>query len=294
MKIYQASLTLRVLLAYHELFPERKLNVLKSFGTLNNESYDFCVTHRDKIGSLILDSGTWTLNNAKSDVKDRITLQNYLDYAKTVRPYYDLVFNFDSNFTEEGFEENYANQLTLERAGLDPVPVVHDICGDEIEHYLGKGYRSLALGSFQMKSVKNLEFVMDRLRGANVKIHLFGNTRFDFLANFPIDTCDSAEWAHTGAYGFIRYWDLGKEDFNKEVKIYLEEYLDVSKKRKETLSDFEHRTELLAYLKNELGVPEHDLLGDDGAFFKQLVNVHYYAKLEEIVNRIHRQRGFIK
>jgi hypothetical protein len=39
-------------------------------------------------------------------------------------------------------------------------------------------------------------------------------------------------------------------------------------------------------------VTEPDLLGPDGDFYKQLVNLHYYVRLEDILNHIHRQKGF--
>ena len=75
-------------------------------------------------------------------------------------------------------------------------------------------------------------------------------------------------------------------------KIYMEEYLDVNKKHKFTYSSYEFREELDKYLYKTLGVTEGDLLGPNGAYYKQLVNLHYYVQLEEIINQIHREKGF--
>ena len=181
MRLYLASLNMWVRRKYNELFPDKKLNVLRSFGLLNNEAYSFCVTHRNKIDSLILDSGTWTLNNAKPEVSKHITLNNYKDYAHTTGKYFDFYFNFDSNFTDDGFEDNLYNQRTLEEMGLSPIPVVHQIEGEEIDYFLSKGYPRVALGSTQIKSVETLARVMDKFAGTGTKIHLFGNTKFDLI-----------------------------------------------------------------------------------------------------------------
>jgi hypothetical protein len=35
-----------------------------------------------------------------------------------------------------------------------------------------------------------------------------------------------------------------------------------------------------------------DLLGIDGALYKQLVNIHHYLNLQDKVNDIHREKGF--
>ena len=292
MKLYHASLTLKVFLKYHKLFPEKKLHALRTFGDLNHEMKAFCKTHRDKIGSLILDSGTWTLNNAKADLKHRLTCPNYINYLMEFKDHFDFYFNFDSDFLGDENDTNYQNQILLEEQGLKPVPVVHDIEGDEIEHYIDRGYPIVALGSSQIKNVDTLDSVMNKFKGTDTKIHLFGNARFKFISNFPIYSCDSTAWAQRGKWGFIYYWNPENDGIDKMDKIYMEEYLDVNKKHKFTYSSYEFREELDKYLYKTLGVTEGDLLGPNGAYYKQLVNLHYYVQLEEIINQIHREKGF--
>jgi len=292
MKLYHASLNKKTLLRYHELFPDRKLNVLRSFGQLNSENSAFCKKYRDKIGSLILDSGTWTLNKAKTDMSYVITLSNYKNYAKIVEPYYERVFNFDSNFTDDGFEDNYYNQLILQDADLEPVPVVHDIYGEEIDLYIGKKYDFVALGSSQITKVDILDYVMEKFKGTGIKIHLFGNSKFDFLTNFPIYSCDTAMWARTGGYGFIKYWNPKKDGKDKTDKIYLEEFIDPKREKKINYSSYEFREDLDEFMSKTLNVTYQGLMGADGAYNKMLVNTHYYAQLEDIVNQIHQEKGF--
>jgi hypothetical protein len=295
MKLYHASLVLKVLLKYHQLFPDKKLNVLRTFADLNPEMMEFCKTHRNIIGSLILDSGTWTLNNTKTELKNKITLLNYISYLEMFEDYFDFYFNFDSDFIGTADETNYLNQVELEGHGFNPVPVVHDIEGDEINHYTDKGcekYPIIALGSAQIKSVRTLDYVMSKFEGTGIKIHLFGHAKFDLITNFPLYSCDSTAWSHRGQYGFIHYWNPEKDVVNKTDKIYMEEYLEADKELKNTYSNYEYRNELDNYLYYTLGVTESDLLGPDGAFYKQLVNLHYYVQLEGIVNQIYRQQGF--
>jgi len=252
MKLYHASLNLKVLLKYHELFPDKKLNVLRTFGDLSHEMFEFCKTYRNIIESLILDSGTWTLNNAATELKNRITLPNYINYLETFGGDFDFYFNFDNDFIGDADETNYINQVTLEGNGLNPVPVVHDIEGDEIKHYTDKGcakYPIVAIGSTQMKNVRTLDYVMSQFEGTGIKIHLFGKCKFEFLANFPAYSCDSTAWSHRGQWGFIYYWNPNNEEegVDQTDKIYMEEYLEVGKERKITYSNYECRDELDNY-----------------------------------------------
>ena len=161
MRLYHASLSLKVIKWYSKRFPDKKLNVLRSFGLLDRDSYHFCTDWRHTINSLILDSGTWTLNNTNNQtLRKRLTLNNYKNYLSSAGKYFDFYFNFDSNFTDNGFATNLANLRELERAGYHPVPVIHDIYGNEIDYYIKAGYTRVALGSSQIKSIKSLKDAM--------------------------------------------------------------------------------------------------------------------------------------
>ena len=73
-----------------------------------------------------------------------------------------------------------------ENEGFSPIPVVHDIEGDEIATLIDRGYDYIALGSSQISTRKSMEKAMRRFEGTGIKIHLFGCTKFNFIANFPI------------------------------------------------------------------------------------------------------------
>jgi len=261
---------------------------------LGSEDHAFCVKHRDKVDSLILDSGTFTLNYAKPEATSSITLSNYKNYVQTFEKHYDFYFNFDADFSDDGFETNLYNQKYLERFGLLPVPVVHDVWGSEIDYYVDRKdkYQRVALGSAQIKTEETLDYVMERFKGTGIKIHLFGNTTFEFLVNYPIASIDTAMWARTGGYGFIHYWNPRKEGLNKIDKIYMEEFLDHDGEKKVTFSNYAFREDLEKFLLETLNITYQDLMGHDGSYNKMLVNTYYYVQLEDIVNQIHQQKGF--
>ena len=292
MKIHQASLNKRTLLEHNKLFSDRKVSVLRSFGMLSKEEKDFTHKHRNKVDSLIFDSGTFTLNYATGGNTKYITLQNYIDYMKLFGKLYDYYFNFDSDFRDIGFEINLYNLKTMEEYGLTPVPVVHDIWGSEISYYIDNGYKIVALGSAQIRSLETLGFVMDFFKGTGIKIHLLGNTTFEFLANFPIHFCDSAMWARKGGFGYILYWNLKKQGENKTDSIYMEEYIQTKIDNRIIFSNYEFQSDLIDYLWNTFGLTHQDLLGEEGSYNKMLVNMHYYIELESIINRIHKRKGF--
>ena len=75
--IYQASLNFKTLKRFKELFPEKRISVLRSYGLLTNEETLFCKTFRHLIDKLILDSGTFTLNFAKTDITVREQVRGF-------------------------------------------------------------------------------------------------------------------------------------------------------------------------------------------------------------------------
>ena len=291
MRIYNSSMSINVLKKYKKLFPDSKINVLRSFAIRDNDVATLCKRFRPHIGSLILDSGTWTLNQASSASAD-ITVEKYMAFLRFAAKYFDFYVNYDSNFGIDGFEENYTNQLILEESGFSPVPVVHDIQGEEIQRYIDRGYGRVALGSRQIKTQATLEKVMLRFEGMGIKIHLFGNTKFDLLANAPIHSCDTAMWAREGGWGKIRYWNPQKEAENKTDHIYLEEYIQTDKVEGVTFSNYENRKEFEEYLWNTFNLEYDDLIGSNRAVNKMLVNTHYFVQFEKIITDIHRKKGF--
>lgn len=294
---YQASLNLEVFLRFIKMFPGKTVNILLSYAMLTHEVSDFLHTYRDKIGKIILDSGTWTLNKAKgSDVK-WINLDNYQRYLKRCGHLYDFYFNFDSDFTESGAETNQYNQMILEDAGLNPVPIVHDIYGPEIDQYIKAGYKTVGLGSTQIKNQEIMAHVIRCFDGTGIDLHTLGKSGWNLLAYFPISSSDSAMWARAGGYGYIHYWNPKREGDDKTDRIYLQEYLSTEHSRQIEYFNYEYKDDFDAFLLNTFGLRYYDFFGKDNAdnsnaYNKMLVNMYYYVQLEEEINKMHKKFGF--
>jgi hypothetical protein len=282
MRIYQADLSLDLILKYHELFPERKLNVLRSFGRLTSEEKAICLTHRDKLNSVILDSGTYSLNFAQKPIIN-ITIDSYEAYLRHFGQDYDFYFNFDSDFSQEGFAVNIEHQRRLEKVGLKPVPVVHDIYEEEIQFYIDQGYETVAVALPKNAALIDLYMAIDRLHKAGIRVHLFGTSSYEYIARLPIFSCDSTTWTKAAAFGKILYWNPHKQAIDKTEEIYVEEYLHQDGKKRTYFSTYEQRQELEIHLAT-LDIKREDLYGANRHFYKQLINVDYFFRLEEWIN----------
>jgi hypothetical protein len=165
--------------------------------------------------------------------------------------------------------------------------------GDEIEYYIDKGYETIALGSKQNGNRKVLAHAFEKFSKANVKVHLFGNMKFESLIEFPVWSCDTTAWAQRGKWGFLYYWNEHNPGENKTDRIYMDEFYSSSDKHKHYYSNYVFRQELDQYLFDELKITTSDFYGNDRAFFKRIANLHFYVKLEERVNKVHLRKGFV-
>ncbi len=289
---YQASLNLQVFKMFIERFPNIVVNILLSYGSVNPDFLEYLDTYRHRIGKIILDCGTWTLNYAKNPDFKRITLDNYIRYLKRFGHLFDFYFNFDDNFTSSGVEKNQYNQKLMEDAGLSPVPVVHDIYGDEIDQYIYAEYKRVALGSSQVNSQRHMAQITRRFDGTGTELHLLGQSGIRLLGYFPISSSDSTLFANPGKMGFIKYWNPQRTGDEKTDTIYLEERISEKIKHKHMYSTYEYKKDLDAFLQNTFGLDYYDLVGKGSAVNKMLVNMYYAVQLEAEINRMHQGFGF--
>ena len=295
MRIYHAGLTREVLVRYHALHPSRKLNVLFSHGRPNKEAHDFHTKHRRKVNSLVLDSGTWTLHSSKKERGINITRETYLDYVKEFGDdHYDFYFNFDEDYDKDGFYTNDRHQKFLEAAGLKPVPVIRDIDGDEVNYYVQKGHEMIAIGSRDRGKPEKISSIVWRLFKKGIKVHLFGTTRFEYLIDAPVFSCDSSNWPRTGKDNDILFWNEENKQRDKRDKIGLETYAKPVKKKSKMYMSYENKLELDEYLEKELQLTYTDLLGANNFLNRRVVNIHYFVRLEELITAHHKKEFGIK
>jgi len=289
MRIYHAKLTKKILLIYHALYPGRKLNVLFSHAHPNREAHDFHTKYKSYINSLVLDSGTWTLHSSKKERGINITPETYKDWVVEYGHYYDFYFGFDEDYSKDGFYKNDKHQRFLEAAGLKPVPVIRDIDGDEVNYYIDKGHKMLAIGSSEVVKAERISEFVWRLFDQDIMVHLFGTTRFEHLIDAPVFSCDSSTWTRTGGYNAILFWNEKIPQRNKKEVIGLESYAYPEKQKKNMYMDYEYKVELDEYLEKELQVTYTDLQGNERFETRALVNLHYFVKLEEMITAHHKK-----
>ncbi len=293
MKIFQASLFLRVLKRYYKIFPDDPLDVLLSLAYNQAERKGFLVDYRHMMDAIIGDSGAWSFAQGKSD----ITLEELIAVLKTCGEQFTRYFNFDTDFRDKGFENNIANQRIMEKDGLCPVPVIHNFFDKEIEYYVKSGkYDWLALGSSQSTNFDDFRYAVDRIKtwgDSNIRIHWFGGSKFEWLAKLPIAACDTSSWAKTAQFGYIRYWNPHEDKFNKTHNIFVSGRIREFKEGEYHFVTYPWRRELEEYLDQNLNLTYSDLCGYDEKFNMQLVNTRFYSELAKKINKERVKRGIV-
>jgi hypothetical protein len=291
--IYLVGVSSKALQTYHARHPSERPNLLLSYARRSSDTGKFIFDYRHLSGSLILDSGTYSLNNAPHQFANKITLSAYKAYLQSAGRLFDFYFNFDQDFSRNGFEVNLANQLELERAGLKPVPVVHDCYSDEIQYYIDRGYELVSIGSAELRDadVYELMRIVDKLYSKGIKVHFLGCTDYQKLAYVPIYSADSATWNQAASRGHLLYWNPLMPGIDKKDKICF--VYDLPRKYMiNHIDSHPHQREVEAYLNQELGYSISDLKGSAGSLKRSVANIHYYVQLEKRIAAKHRELGF--
>jgi len=289
MRFYQASMSARILKQHWEIFKE-PMNVLLSFAYVGADTTEILTDYRQMAGSIILDSGAWSV--AQGTIN--FSVEKFISYIKMNGHLFDRYFNLDTDFSDHGFLNNIVNQIMMERAGLKPVPVVHNLFDKEIDHYVQSGkYDYIALGSSQTTNYDDLAYAVYRIKKGNmdIKIHWFGGSKFTWLCQLPIASCDTTSWATAGKFGHIVYWNPEAAGLDKGHTIYTSGVIKESESGKYEYVLYPWRKELDQYLFDTFGLTYRDLCGYEGAFNRQLINTRFYVEMESRINEERIRRG---
>jgi hypothetical protein len=283
----------KALLAYHSKHSQERPNLMLSYAYRSKHLGGFIFKYRSLIGSLILDSGTYSLNTKSEVFADIVTFDGYRSFLKHGSQYYDFYFNFDQDFSRNGFEINLCNQLQLEDGGLKPVPVVHDCYGDEIQYYIDHGYELVSIGSGELRDENIFELyrIVDKLYSKGIKVHFLGCTDYQKLAYVPVYSADSSTWTQAASRGHLLYWNPLKPGIDKKDKICFVYGLQ-KKHMKNHIDNHPHREEVEGYLNDQLGYSIQELKGTSGSLKRSVANIHYYVQLEKRIAAKHRELGF--
>lgn len=156
--------------------------------------------------NLFLDSGAFS---AWSQDKE-IDITDYIDFIKDNEEFIEIYANLDVIGDAGG---TWKNQMTMQKAGLNPVPVFH--YGEDekwLQRYLRKGYEYIALGGMVPISNEPLKMWLDRIfkrylcddEGMpTIKVHGFGLTSVELMLRYPWWSVDSTSWVITGRMGSV-------------------------------------------------------------------------------------------
>jgi hypothetical protein len=158
--------------------------------------------------TIFLDSGAFSMFTQKI----RVELSEYATYIKE----HQDVIHVASNLDEIGRakeEESYRNQKSLERMGVEVMPVHHARDDDKwLQKYLAEGYDYIFLGGMVAESRKWLLGWLDHVFAryltkkdgtAKVKVHGFGLTTIDLMSRYPWYSVDSTAWVMASRFGLI-------------------------------------------------------------------------------------------
>lgn len=193
--------------SYHYVGKSRKVNEMRAAGV-----------------KIFLDSGAFSAHT----LGQVISIDEYCRYIHENK---DLIRVEDgilmaSVLDDIGDEaKTYANQLEMERQGVNPLPTFHS---GEDERYLEwyvANYEYMSLGGMVGISGKQLQVWLDRvwerylLDGAGrpkMRVHGFGITSIPLMERYPWYSCDSSSWIQTTSFGGITIPGYGNLDVSKE------------------------------------------------------------------------------
>lgn len=163
------------------------------------------MTENNKV-ELFLDSGAFSAWSQEKEIK----IQDYINFIKKHENVIDVYANLD---VIGNAKATWSNQIIMEQAGLDPLPVFH--YGEDIKwlkRYLTKDYNYISLGGMVPISTPNLipwldqlftKFLTNEKGFPKIKIHGFGLTSLSLMLRYPWYSVDSTSWVVTGRMGSV-------------------------------------------------------------------------------------------
>ena len=223
-------------------------------------------------------------------MKANMLFKKYLTYCTHSHGKWDLVFNFDADFGLNSYNQNLSCQIQLEAAGVEPVPVIHNIYNDDTDKVTARGlasHKAVAIGQCTGRtSMRNIRPVVEKLHGAGAKVHFFGSSEFRLMAQLPIATCDSTSWCKYPSMGIVLYWNPKKTGFDKTDKIHFPKLQDApSPQGSQYYNKYGYLKDFEEYLDNNLGLTTTDLLGNNADLYRGVVNMLYYCLLEKLITQ---------
>lgn len=174
-----------------------------------------------------LDSGGYTVSvkyvGQKKNIYPKDYVLGYIEFLKEFEKFFEVYANLDNPYSAE---ETLKNQETLEKEGLNPLPV-YNITWDEkvLESYRDNGYKYVAIGGLvplsrtnvgRKKLFEKVTYILKEY--SKINFHLFGIAEpnlikpFLFFKNFY--SSDTSSYFRE-AYGTLYIWEEKSKTLKK-------------------------------------------------------------------------------
>ena len=292
MRMYISSVPRRILESFAQRWPDEQVDVLRSFVLDQDETTQIALYPPSSIRSLILDSGTYTLNNDPK-LADQFTVKNYREYLRNYHDRFDFYFNYDISFgndlinseMQRILEEPFQN--SNDNPPLKPIPVIQDL--NDVPKYCGlkNEYPLVAIGSGANKKIKPLKEAVEKLYKADIRVHLFAIGTYANLHDTPAWSCDCTSflrWANFRRVCFFDHYENKEYVFSTKESVKDLPYLF------DPDEDYAVKYDTWLTQKGFDSLYEIDFDRDTDTIM--LANMWHYKELAEIITEEHRQRGF--
>ena len=293
MRMYISSVPRKILEKFTERWPDEKVDVLRSFVLEPEETTDIALYRPACISSLILDSGTFSIND-NPDLADESTVNHYREYLRNYRSKFDFYFNYDISF--DGNDHiNWEMQRILENPYPNPadnqpsksVPVIQDLADVPKYCKLKGDYPLVAIGSGANKKVKPLKDAVKKLYDAGIKVHLLAIATYDVLHDIPAWSCDFTSFLRWATFRRVCFFD---QDENQEYVFSTKEFVKSGKDNVRYLfdGDEEYADKYGAWLAQKGFDDLFDIDFDKDIDTIMLANIWHYKELARIITEEHK------
>lgn len=295
MYLFQSSLSSDILQKLNTIRPDIAINVLKTFSEPTDDKLILAYNKPDNLGGIILDSGTFTLNNPQAKTPTFVTKELYKKFLDKHINKFNWCFNFDEYHGNNGTETNVSNQLYYEFYGLNVIPVIHNLDA-EVDYYCknSKKYPLVAIGSMKKKTINKVKAAVKLLYEHQVAVHLFSVGSFAKMYDMPVYSSDSTSYLQWSNLRRMCFFDLNytksKNEFNyRECRLTLDSYNKSGTKNIDYYKSNPKHKEYENWLNDNLRLSINDL---QNPYNLLVANSYYYWCLEMLITGLHKDKKY--
>ncbi|WP_156900620.1 hypothetical protein [Maridesulfovibrio bastinii] len=283
MRMYLSSMTYEALLRLHELRPDVKVHILRSYLNDGPGTFKVLLNMPPNVLSVACDSNTYHITT--NDNEHNQDIETHAHFVKNNSSFYPIMFNFDIEHGDDGTEACWENQYELERRGLNIVPVIQNL-EYEVPHVIERGDELVAIGSTRMKKMDEINDATDELYRNNICTHLFGVGSMAKLLGTKAWSSDCSSFGKWIASGRAIWFD---EVSQKEISFAFRKYNKKGKMNPDYIREHILGKKYQEWLWEHLGVEIEDLFNDHN--LKLAVNAYYFWELEQRVTQSQKDAG---